>query len=105
MSPLNNRERFAHLFNGECVDRAPFLDIMGFWNSSLERWKQEGLSQDATPATVRRLVGFDSRRGFYLPVKAFIWPEFEPQVIRRDGDKFYTRNCWGRSRRILLVQS
>ena len=95
MSPLNNRERFAHLFNGECVDRAPFLDIMGFWNSSLERWKQEGLSQDATPATVRRLVGFDSRRGFYLPVKAFIWPEFEPQVIRRDGDKFYTRNCWG----------
>jgi hypothetical protein len=95
MSPLNNRDRFTRLFSGKSVDRAPFLDICGFWNSSLERWKQEGLPLDATPATVRRLVGFDGRRGFHLPVKAFIWPEFEPQVIRHDGNKFYTRNCWG----------
>jgi len=92
---LTNRERYLRLFNGESVDHTPFLDIMGFWDSSLQRWKTEGLAQDATPETVRRQVGFDGGRGFYLPVKAFIWPEFEPQVVRTDGEKVYTRNKWG----------
>jgi hypothetical protein len=95
MPPLTNRDRYLRLFNGEGVDHTPFLDIMGFWDSSLQRWKTEGLAQDATPETVRRRAGFEGRRGFYLPVKAFIWPEFEPQVVRRDGQRIFKRNKWG----------
>ncbi len=95
MPSLNNRQRYLRLFDGESVDHVPFLDIMGFWNSSLERWKSEGLARDATPETVRSLVGFEGRRGFILPVKAFIWPEFEPQEVRREGEKIFTRNKWG----------
>jgi hypothetical protein len=94
-TPLTNRERYLRLFNGEDVDRAPFLDIMGYWDSSLERWKREGLAQDATRKTVHKLIGFDGGRGLKLPVKAFIWPEFEPQEVRRDGEKVFTRNNWG----------
>lgn len=68
---LTSQQRFVRLFNGQPVDRAPFLDIMNFWPSSLARWKTEGLAQDATGETVRDIVGFDGRRGYMLPVKRF----------------------------------
>jgi uroporphyrinogen decarboxylase len=92
---LNNRERFVRLFNGEPVDRAPFLDIMGFWGSSLDRWKTEGLAADATRETVQEIVGFDGGRGFHLPVVGYIWPEFERQVLKEDGPSILVRNRWG----------
>lgn len=92
---LTNRERFVRLFQGEPVDRAPFLDIFGFWPSSLERWKTEGLAPDATPDTVRQIIGFDGGRGYPLPVKGFIWPEFERRVIREEGERIWVRNRWG----------
>lgn len=94
---LTNRERFNNLFRGEQVDRVPFLDFMGPCNlpSSLERWKTEGLSAGATFSTVRDLIGFDGMRGYYLPLKAFVWPEFNRETISKNGDKVYIRNHWG----------
>ena len=95
MARLTNRERYVRLMSGESVDRAPFLDIMGFWPSALERWKTEGLDRDADAGTVRDMVGFDGRRGFMLPAKSFIWPEFEREVIEEDGEQVLVRNRWG----------
>jgi uroporphyrinogen-III decarboxylase len=92
---LSNRERFVRLFNGDPVDRVPFLDIMGFWQSSLDRWKTEGLAADATQKTVRELVGFDGGRGYMLPIKGYIWPEFERKVLEEDGTRIRVRNRWG----------
>jgi len=92
---MTNRQRYLRLFDGEPLDRVPFLDIMGHWASALARWKTEGLAADATYETVSRMIGFDGRRGEKLPVKGFIWPEFQPEVIRRDGDRILTRNRWG----------
>ena len=94
---LTNRERFVKLFNGEELDRCPFLDIMGFWPSTLDRWKREGLDSDATYETVNKIIGFDStrRRGFKLPVNGYILPEFERKVLADDGRKLTVRNRWG----------
>ncbi len=53
---LTNRERYIRLFNGEPVDHAPFLDIMGFWPSTIQRWRGEGLNvpEDASFGEVAR---------------------------------------------------
>ena len=92
---LSNRERFVRVFNGEPVDRVPFLDIMGFWPSSLDRWKTEGLAADATPQTVREIIGFDGCRGFMIRIKGYVWPEFERKVLAEDGKRILVRNRWG----------
>jgi uroporphyrinogen decarboxylase len=92
---LSHRERFLRVFNGSPVDRVPFLDIMGFWQSSLERWKREGLAADATRQTVQAMVGFDGARGCKLPLQGYIWPEFERQVVDQQGTRMLVRNRWG----------
>lgn len=92
---LTNRERFVRLFKGEPVDRAPFFQFMGFWESAFKRWKTEGLNPDATRDDVFKMMGFDGFRGFFLPIRSFIWPEFERQILEDDGDHVLLRNQWG----------
>lgn len=92
---LSNRERFVRVFDGQPVDRVGFLDLFGFWSSSLDRWKTEGLAADATPQTVREIIGFDGGRGFMVPIKGYIWPEYEREVLDEDGTKLLVRNRWG----------
>ncbi len=65
---LNNRARFVRLFNGEPLDRAPFLDIMGVWESAIQRCKTEGLDREATRKTAFNMVRFDGARGYKLPI-------------------------------------
>ncbi|MCC7129677.1 MAG: hypothetical protein B6D39_08050 [Anaerolineae bacterium UTCFX2] len=95
MTELTNRQRFLRTFTGEEIDHIPFLDIMGFWDSCLDRWKTEGLAQDADAATVRKIVGFEGGLGAFLEINSFVWPAFERKVVREEGDKVYTRNSWG----------
>ncbi len=92
---MTGRECFIRLFNGESVDRIPFLDIMGFRDSAIQRWHTEGLAPDADAAAVRDIIGFDGGLGFKLPVNSFIWPEFERDVIQTDGMASLVRNSWG----------
>lgn len=99
---LTHRERFMRLFNGEPVDRVPFLDIMGFWPSSLARWKTEGLAPGATVQTVRDLIGFDGHRGYKLPIRGYIWPEFEREVLSENSGSILVRNRWGALERNLV---
>jgi len=95
MPILTNRQRFLRTFAGEAIDHVPFLDIMGFWDSCLDRWKTEGLAQDADAETVRKIVGFEGGLGAFLPINSFVWPAFEPQIVRQEGEKIFTRNSWG----------
>jgi len=96
-APLTNRERFTAVLSGEPVDRAPFLDYMGTcnWRSCLDRWKEEGLAQDATFEDVRRIVGFDGVRGYRLPVQSFVWPEYTVEPLAQEGNVTRRRNRWG----------
>ena len=94
---LTHRERFNRLFGGQEVDRAPFLDYMGKCNfpSCIERWKAEGLDSGADADDVQRMMGFDYARGYFLRPKMLLYPEFDIQFVKREGDKIYTRNKWG----------
>jgi uroporphyrinogen decarboxylase len=94
---MTNRERFNNLFSGKPVDRVPFLDFMGDcnFNSCLVRWKKEGLDPDAGWEEVRRIIGFDYPRGFFIQPKLLFYPEFEVKLIKREGDKTFIRNKWG----------
>jgi len=94
---LTHRERFNRLFDGDPVDRAPFLDYMGKCNyrSCLARWKTEGLSPEADGDEVVRLMGFDYCRGYFLAVKPLVFPEFEAQFVKNEGGRIYRRNKWG----------
>ena len=92
---LTNRERFVRLFRGEPVDRAPFFQFMGPWQLSVDRWKTEGLDQDATRASLMKAMGFESSRGYHVRVKSFVWPQFETKEIGDVGEEILVRGAWG----------
>jgi len=83
---LSNRERYVRLMRGQTVDRAPFFCIFGPWPATIERWKTEGLAQDATWPAIMQIIGFDSHRGYQLPVNGFLCPGFEPRVVEETED-------------------
>ena len=78
---MTNRERFLRLMRGEPVDRAPFFPCFGPWPATLERWRREGLPEDADYAEV---VGFDGCLRHKMPVNGFLCPPIEHQVIEED---------------------
>ena len=92
-----HRERFVRLFQGKPVDRAPFIDAMGVCNypSCVPRWKLEGLDINATQKDIRDIIGFDYARGYFIYAKLLFCPEFKVELLKREGDKIYTRNRWG----------
>jgi len=94
---MTHRERFVSLFNGQLVDRVPFLDYMGPCNyrSCISRWKTEGLAADADIDSVRRIIGFDYVRGFRLHAKPLFYPEFEEILVRAEENKTFSQNKWG----------
>ena len=92
---LTKRERFLRLFDGQPVDRVPFIENLKVWDSAIERWKTEGLNRDADRQTVFSIAGFDSPRDFLLPIKAFVFPEFETERLHESGRTLLTRNRWG----------
>jgi uroporphyrinogen decarboxylase len=94
---ITHRERFVGLFDGKPVGRAPFLDYMGPCNypSCIPRWKTEGLDAGAGADDVRRIVGFDYVRGYFLSAKYLFYPEFETSFVRREGDNLFYMNKWG----------
>jgi hypothetical protein len=95
---MNNRDRFLNLFLGKQIDRAPFLDFMGQWPSTLARWKGEGLQvrEGQSPGEAfREAIGFDGGRGRYLPADTFMYPGYEPVELENDGRRILRRNRWG----------
>ena len=107
---MTHKERYIRLFKGESVDRAPFYLIMSPSWQALRRWSTEGLdvelhSDDPSSYTraanaVRDMFGFDSNRGYMLRVNAFVWPEFEEEVIEEREGFLYERTKWGSIKRL-----
>lgn len=106
---LSHKERFVRLFQGLQVDRAPFNLVMGASRQALDRWATEGLDvaistddlsgyQDAM-RTIEAMFGFDTKRGYMLPVKAFVWPEYSEEVIDETAEYVYQRTRWGSVKR------
>jgi uroporphyrinogen decarboxylase len=44
---MDSRERVSRVFNGTIPDRVPLSD--GYWETTVERWRREGLPEDVAP--------------------------------------------------------
>ena len=106
---LTQKERFLRLFKGQPVDRAPFYLTMAPNRQAMMRWADEGFDlgyDPERPTTVHdarlrivQMFGFESQRGFMLPVRAYLWPEFEEEVIGETGEYVVERTRWGALKR------
>ena len=106
---MTHKERYVRLFRGESVDGAPFYLIMPPSRRALERWQTEGLEvqlEQNDPLSYRRAVdgirgmfGFDTNRGYTLPLNAFVWPEFDEEIIEELEGFVYERTKWGSIKR------
>jgi hypothetical protein len=100
MDPTH-KKRYVRLFRGQPVDRAPFYLIMGPSNQAIDRWLSEGLNVEIdqndpefynrTKDQISRMFGFDTRRGYMISVRGFIWPEFPEEVISETREVVYAR--------------
>ena len=63
---MNSRERMLAALNHEEADRIPITDYL--WTATVERWHQEGIPEDVTPA---EYFGFENadRIGRPVPTK------------------------------------
>lgn len=81
---MNARDRFLKVCNFEQVDHPPRWDCLGFWSSTVERWRREGLPQDVSP---EEYFGMDPRPA--VPVDCGLThipyrPPFEHRVLEED---------------------
>lgn len=95
---MNNRERFHAVMNFEPVDRLPFMEFMGYWPETLERWHAEGLPANVQPRDYylgAEHIGvegdvIDPRDHFGLdhvesvPLDFNLVPPFEVELIEED---------------------
>ncbi len=86
---MNARERFNAVLDFQAVDRLPFMEFMGYWPETLERWAQEGL--EATDMT--RHFGFDPY--VVLPIDFNFIPPFPEVVLEDQGDRELVQDCTG----------
>ncbi|MDR1144752.1 MAG: hypothetical protein LBK71_01270, partial [Verrucomicrobiales bacterium] len=93
---MTPRERFLNTLNYQPVDRRP-LYLAGPWFDTLARWKREGLPADVDD--IHRHLGVSD---YGTPVRnisnnAGLWPPFERQVLREEGEFIYHIDNYGRT--------
>lgn len=67
---MNNRERFKRVLNFEPVDRLPIIEWAGWWNKTIDRWREEGLPADLTTnEAIRDYFGQDGHRQCWIPTR------------------------------------
>ena len=60
---MNHRERFVRAMNFRPVDRLPVLEWAGWWDRTVNRWREEGLPPERTDAgDIRAWFGLDPHR-------------------------------------------
>jgi len=65
---MKTNERFKKLMSFEAVDRQPVVEWAPYWDKTVDRWHQEGLSADLTePSEIRRHFELDR----YLQLNIF----------------------------------
>jgi len=73
---MDNRTRFHRLMRFEPVDRLPMVEWAGWWDKTIERWRQEGLSDTLVdPGEIREHLGLDTYRQYGIGPRKPSFPE------------------------------
>ena len=86
MAELTSRERFQRMFAHKEADRVPMLGAP--WGTTLERWRREGMPQDADFAEY-----FDLDR--VVGVGGDVSPRYQEKVIKETDDYIIRHDSWG----------
>jgi uroporphyrinogen decarboxylase len=86
MAELTTRKRFARMFEHKEADRVPMLGAP--WGTTLERWRREGMPQEADFA---EYFGLDRVVG----IGGDISPRYEERVIEETDDYIIRLDSWG----------
>lgn len=102
---MTNRERALAILHYQDYDRMPLVHF-GFWEETIEKWRQEGHIDDETAKNVydrsenetkiASMLGFDFNWGGATANNVDLFPAFEPELLetRPDGIQLY-RNHYG----------
>ena len=72
---MQNRERFHALMRLQPVDRLPVIEWAGWWDKTVERWRDEGLPGDLkTAPEIREHFGLDRYLQIGLPLRMDSFP-------------------------------
>jgi len=67
---MNNRDRVINVLNFKKVDdRLPMIEWAGWWNKTLDRFRQEGVPQELNKEELREYFGLDMFRQFWISPK------------------------------------
>ena len=86
---MNGRERILAALNHEEADRIPLTDYL--WTATAERWHQEGIPEDVTPA---EYFGYEN-----AAFDADTSPRFPVEVVGEDEEYVTMRDFYGGLRR------
>ena len=78
---MNGRELYEAIYSGERTDRLPIRPL-GLWQETLERWRTEGLGEEADPNTALGLTSDDT---LALPLDLNMLPQFPIRVLEQDA--------------------
>ena len=90
---MTDRDRILRVFNYQPVGHPP-LHLVGPWPDTLERWHREGLPRDVE---VNEYFGVQGLRLNVVSGPTGVWPPFEPQVLREEGDFTIEIDHFGRT--------
>lgn len=84
---MNNVERFRRVMNFENVDRLPRLEIMPWWDLTLDRWRKEGLLDEPEHYwEIAAHLGLDSVRNCSGGVNTPPVPEHGATIVHNISD-------------------
>ena len=92
------RNRLIGTVRFEPIDRAWRHECMGFWNETLGRWHGEGLPakvHDVATAHVFNQFDWQAPLLFEPDLHPCIYPLFEEEVLREEGDTIVKRSRYG----------
>jgi uroporphyrinogen decarboxylase len=90
---MNDRQRFIATMHYQPRDRCPLYDF-NFWDETVPEWKNQGLPEKYSNASVREYFGLDSSLGGGEPddwltgVRPTLFPTFDSKVLEDFGDEY-----------------
>jgi len=87
---MNAREQFRSIMSYQPADGVPLMEIEGYEEAAVVRWRAEGLPEGVWPA---KALGMKSPEA--LPVDFFPVPPYEQEVLQEDDNYRLVRNSFG----------
>jgi len=87
---MNARERFRRIMAYEPVDRLPVLALEPYEQMAIERWRKEGLPEEADPAEFLGMPKLER-----MPIGLGPIPSFEARVLSEDDEYQVVRSSMG----------